>query len=45
MSYPTFILAAISSWCLNGAPTQGDLINTFVVALSSGVIATVLFFH
>lgn len=44
-SYPTFIATGLISWWLNGAPTSGDYLNTFLVALSSGVIATVLFFH
>lgn len=44
-SYPTFIVTGLVSWYLSGAPTSGELSNTFIVALSSGVIATVMFFH
>jgi drug/metabolite transporter (DMT)-like permease len=44
-SYPTWIILAIISYFKAGAPTVGMLENTFSAALSSGVVATVLFFQ
>lgn len=44
-SYPTFIGLGLISWYVSDGVTQNELFNTFIVALSSGVIATVLFFH
>lgn len=43
-SYPVWLLIAGASYHQVGLPHVGQVINTFVVALSSGVIATVLFF-
>lgn len=43
-SYPVWLLIAGLSYHQVGLPHMGQVINTFVVALSSGVIATVLFF-
>lgn len=43
-SYPVWLLIAGISYHQVGLPHMGQVINTFVVALSSGVIATVLFF-
>ena len=44
-TYPTFLVLAAISFGQSGLPTSGTLLNTFNVALSSGVIATVLFFQ
>ncbi len=44
-SYPTWLILATISYFKVGAPTVGMLENTFSVALSSGVVATVLFFQ
>lgn len=44
-TYPTFILLAIIGYLRSGLPNHTTLLSTFTVALSSGVIATVLFFQ
>lgn len=44
-TYPTFIVLSIIGYLKAGLPSQGTLVSTFSVALSSGVIATVLFFQ
>jgi len=44
-TYPTFLILATISFVHSGLPTSSTLLNTFNVALSSGVVATVLFFH
>ncbi|CAH0417994.1 multidrug resistance efflux transporter family protein [Periweissella ghanensis] len=44
-TYPTFIVLSIISYLRVGRPDSATLLSTFGVALASGVIATVLFFH
>lgn len=44
-SYPTWLLLAAISYFRAGAPSLNAVTNTFAVALSSGVVATVLFFQ
>ncbi|MET3357655.1 UNVERIFIED_ORG: drug/metabolite transporter (DMT)-like permease [Leuconostoc holzapfelii] len=43
-SYPTWLIIATLSYTQVGLPSAPQLLNTFIVALCSGVIATVLFF-
>ncbi|WP_270090256.1 DMT family transporter [Sphingobacterium sp. SYP-B4668] len=43
-SLPFWIFLGIIAFVQDGIPSSGQLTQTFVVALSSGVIATVLFF-
>ncbi|MCC8440544.1 MULTISPECIES: multidrug resistance efflux transporter family protein [Leuconostoc] len=42
---PTWLLLAGISFVVNGTPSSKTVMATFLVALSSGVIATALFFH
>ncbi|MDR7073449.1 DMT family transporter [Fictibacillus barbaricus] len=44
-SLPWWIVLAVIGWVQSGPPTSGQLWQTFLVAVSSGVIATVLFFQ
>ncbi len=44
-SLPFWILVSIIALCLHGLPHSGQVIQSMGVALFSGVIATVLFFH
>jgi len=43
-SLPFWIVLGVVAFIQDGVPSSGQLSQTFVVALSSGVIATVLFF-
>ena len=43
-SMPFWILCGILAVCKAGAPSGGQLLQSFLVALFSGVIATILFF-
>ena len=44
-SIPFWIILSIYGSVTYGAPTQSQVIQTFIVAISSGIIATVLFFY
>jgi drug/metabolite transporter (DMT)-like permease len=44
-SWPLWLLLAVATWATVGPPTTREVILAGGVALSSGVIATVLFFH
>ena len=44
-SMPFWTLLSVFSGIYHGVPTSGQLIQSFIVALFSGVIATVLFFE
>ncbi|MDM5314791.1 multidrug resistance efflux transporter family protein [Fictibacillus sp. b24] len=44
-SLPWWIVLAVVGWLESGPPTNDQLWQTFLVAISSGVIATVLFFQ
>lgn len=44
-SMPFWIILSIYGSVTYGAPTQSQVIQTFIVAISSGIIATVLFFY
>jgi hypothetical protein len=44
-SLPWWIVLAAVGWFQGGAPTSDQLWQSFLVAISSGVIATVLFFQ
>jgi hypothetical protein len=44
-SLPLWMIIALVGWFQSGPPTSGQLWQTFIVAVSSGVIATVLFFQ
>lgn len=44
-SWPLWWLLAIATWCALGPPTWREVVLAAGVALSSGVVATVLFFH
>ncbi|NIK27488.1 drug/metabolite transporter (DMT)-like permease [Thalassobacillus devorans] len=43
-SLPFWLLIAATGWVTAGAPSNDQLLQTFIVAVSSGVIATTLFF-
>ena len=43
-SLPFWILISVFGWTTAGAPSSSQLLQTFIVGLSSGVIATTLFF-
>lgn len=43
-SLPFWILLSITGWSTAGPPSSSQLLQTFIVGLSSGVIATTLFF-
>lgn len=43
-SYPTFLILSLFAYFKFGWPSSNTLLNTFCVAVFSGVIATVLFF-
>ena len=44
-SLPFWLLIAAFGWHRDGLPSMGQTFQSFIVALSSGVIATVLFFR
>ena len=44
-SLPFWLLIAAFGWYRDGLPSMGQTFQSFIVALSSGVIATVLFFR
>ncbi|MCC8126697.1 MAG: multidrug resistance efflux transporter family protein [Clostridiales bacterium] len=44
-SLPFWLVCSLAALSMNGLPTSGQMIQSFGVALFSGVIATVLFFH
>ena len=44
-SMPFWILLSIFGAFSHGAPTQNQLVQVFIVAVFSGVIATILFFY
>jgi drug/metabolite transporter (DMT)-like permease len=44
-SLPWWAVIAATGWIQSGPPTTGQLWQSFIVAVSSGVIATVLFFQ
>lgn len=44
-SMPFWILLSIYGMVTQGAPSSSQVLQTFIVAVSSGVIATVLFFY
>lgn len=44
-SWPLWIVLFVAAWMTVGPPTQREVLLAGGVALSSGVIATVLFFH
>jgi hypothetical protein len=44
-SMPFWIVVSVAAGVLYGAPSAGQMIQSFVVALFSGVIATLLFFE
>lgn len=43
-SLPFWLLLSAFGWGIDGAPSSSQLLQTFIVGLSSGVIATTLFF-
>ena len=43
-SLPFWFLLAAYGWAIDGLPQNGQVAQSFVVAVSSGVIATILFF-
>lgn len=45
MSLPSWILGAAIAWVQVGPPSSSQLLQTFLVALLSGVVATSLFFY
>lgn len=44
MTMPVWILLSTYEWSVSGAPSSSQVLQCFFVAVSSGVIATVLFF-
>ncbi|MFC4024601.1 multidrug resistance efflux transporter family protein [Oceanobacillus longus] len=44
-SMPFWLMLSIYGFVTHGLPTQSQVIQTFIVAVSSGIIATVLFFY
>lgn len=44
-SMPFWLLLSVFSFCANGAPSGGQMIQSMIVALFSGIIATVFFFE
>jgi len=44
-SMPFWIILAIFGGLFHGAPTSNQLVQVFIVAVFSGVIATILFFY
>ncbi|MDD2956265.1 MAG: multidrug resistance efflux transporter family protein [Oscillospiraceae bacterium] len=44
-SMPFWLLAAAVAWAVSGPPGGGQVAQSAIVALFSGVIATILFFH
>lgn len=44
-SMPFWIILAVYGIIAYGAPSSGQVLQTFIVAVSSGIIATVLFFY
>lgn len=44
-SLPLWLALAGTAWTLDGAPSQGQLTQSLIVALASGVVATTLFFR
>ncbi|WP_031409609.1 DMT family transporter [Geobacillus vulcani] len=43
-SLPFWLVVALMGWLTSGAPSAGQTMQSFIVAMSSGVIATTLFF-
>ena len=43
-SLPLWLILSFYEWITHGLPSEGQTLQTFIVALFSGVIATVLFF-
>ncbi|AMA51913.1 DMT family transporter [Bacillus inaquosorum] len=43
-SLPFWLIVAAYGWWSDGLPTAGQTVQSFIVAVSSGIIATVLFF-
>lgn len=43
-SLPFWLIVALIGWLTAGAPSAGQTMQSFIVAMSSGVIATTLFF-
>ncbi|WP_028782414.1 multidrug resistance efflux transporter family protein [Thalassobacillus devorans] len=43
-SLPFWLIIAATGWATAGTPSSSQLLQTFIVAVSSGVIATTLFF-
>ncbi|MFC7394466.1 multidrug resistance efflux transporter family protein [Scopulibacillus cellulosilyticus] len=43
-SMPFWIILAVIGWIKDGPPSTGQLTQSFIVAVTSGIIATVLFF-
>ena len=44
-SMPFWLITAAAAFLRSGLPSRGQLLQSFAVALFSGVIATILFFH
>ncbi|MBM7600278.1 drug/metabolite transporter (DMT)-like permease [Virgibacillus halotolerans] len=44
-SMPFWIILSIFGIIVDGLPNSGQMLQTFIVAISSGIIATVLFFY
>ena len=44
-SMPFWIVTAVIAFAVSGLPSAGQTVQSAIVALSSGVIATILFFH
>ncbi|GAB3056032.1 multidrug resistance efflux transporter family protein [Salinicoccus sesuvii] len=44
-SMPLWVILAVYGGVVHGAPSTGQVSQSFIVAISSGVIATVLFFY
>ncbi|WP_129728397.1 DMT family transporter [Ectobacillus funiculus] len=44
MTLPVWLLLSAYEWSVSGAPSSSQVLQCFFVAISSGVIATVLFF-
>ncbi len=44
-SLPFWLITACAAWITGGAPSRGQIVQSGVVALFSGVIATILFFR
>jgi hypothetical protein len=44
-SLPLWFLLAIYGWITDGPPSMGQSVQSGLVAITSGVIATILFFQ